>query len=336
MPIGQRGDVIDDPLREVRLAVAAERFDEALRLLEALPPPARHVPDARLLGAMADWRLGAFARSRAVALEARDGFRQRGDSDGEMRAENVAAAGAFALGDLPEAERGFTRAMELAERLANDLMAARCAVNLGNIAYYRDRADHALSFYRVAVAQFERLSFLSGLAEGWLNSAIVLHDAGRIDDSLDASERAVSAAARSGNDRLLGQALAARSETDVAAGDLELGFTLAERALALARDHRHAMGEADALRILSVVARLRGHADRALDCARQAATIASQVEDPWRIAESQRELGTVFASIGRADDARSAFSAAAEAFERLGAEGRAEQMRERAQEIGGM
>ena len=334
MPTDRRLDMFDDPLRDARLAVADERFDEALNLIAALPSPTRQAPDARLLEAMADWRTGAFTRSRAAALEARDGFRQRGDSDGEMRAENVAAAGAFALGHLEEAERGFTRAMELAERLANDLMVARCAVNLGNIAYYRDQAEYAMSFYRIAVAQFERLSFLSGLAEGWLNSAIVLHDAGRIDDSLDASERAVSAAVRSGNERLLGQALAARSETDIATGDLDLGFTLAERALALARSHRHAMGEADALRVLSVVARLRGHADRALDCARSAVAIATEVADPWRIAEAERELGTVYASIGRADDARGAFSAAAEAFSQLGAEGRAKQMRARAEEVG--
>lgn len=334
MPYDRRPDTIDDPLRDARLAVADERFDDALRLIADLPSAARQTADARLLEAMADWRLGAFARSRAAATEARDGFRRRGDSDGEMRAENVAAAGAFALGDLAEAERGFTRAMELAERLANDLMVARCAVNLGNIAYYRDHAEYALSFYRVAVAQFERLSFTTGLAEGWLNSAIVLHDAGRIDDSLDASERAVSAAAQSGNDRLLGQALAARSETDIAAGDLELGVTLAERALTLARQHGHAMGEADALRVLSVVARLRGQADRALDYARQAVGIATEVADPWRVAEAQRELGTVYALVGRDADAHNAFRTAAEAFARLGAEGRAKQMRERAEEYG--
>jgi tetratricopeptide (TPR) repeat protein len=203
-------------------------------------------------------------------------------------------------------------------------------VNLGNIAYYRDQAEHALSFYRLALAQFERLTFLPGLAEGWLNSAIVLHDAGRITDSKDASERAVTAAERSGDERILGQALAARSETDVAAGDLDLGLALAERALALARAHHHVMGEADALRILGTVARMRGKADQAVQCARRAVAIATHVEDPWRQAEAQRELGTVYESIGRTEDAAAAYLASARAFQTLGADARAGQMRERA------
>jgi tetratricopeptide (TPR) repeat protein len=151
----------DDPLREPRRAVAEGRFTDAIQLLDRMPPALRTTPDGRLLAAMSDWRLGAFARSQTAALEARDGFRLRGDSDGEMRAENVAAAGAFALGDLSAAERGFDRAMELAERLLDDLTLARCAVNLGNIAYYRDQTERALSCYRLAPAQFERPGFLT-------------------------------------------------------------------------------------------------------------------------------------------------------------------------------
>jgi tetratricopeptide (TPR) repeat protein len=320
----------DDRLRDARRAVAEGRFADALDLLDLESPAVQATPDARLLTAMSRWRLGEFAGSRTAALEARDGFRLRGDSDGEMRAENVAAAGAFALGDLAEAERGFNRAMELAARRADDLIAARCAVNLGNIAYYREQTDHALSFYRLALAQFERVAYLPGLAEGWLNTAIVLHDAGRLADSLDASERAVAVAERAGNERLLGQALAARSETDVAAGDVDLGLALAEQALALAQAHGHVMGEADALRIVSIVARRRGNGDRALESASRAVEIAVAVNDPWRQAEAHRELGTVHELLGRTQDAVAAFLAAADAFDRLGAGGRATQLRERA------
>jgi tetratricopeptide (TPR) repeat protein len=321
---------LDDPLRESRRAVADGRFADALGLLDLVPPAVQATPDAQLLIAMSRWRLGEFARSRTAALEARAGFRARGDSDGEMRAENVAAAGAFALGDLAEAERGFNRAMELAARRADDLIGARCAVNLGNIAYYREQTEHALSFYRLALAQFERVAYLPGLAEGWLNTAIVLHDAGRLDDSLDASERAVAVAERAGNERLLGQALAARSETDVAAGDVDLGLALAEQALALAQAHGHVMGQADALRIVSIVARRRGNADRALESARRAVEIAVAVNDPWRRGEAHRELGSVYELLGRTQDAVDAFLAAAAAFEQLGAAGRATQLRERA------
>jgi tetratricopeptide (TPR) repeat protein len=276
---------------------------------------------------------GGAAPPPAAALQARDGFRSRGDADGEMRAENVAAAGAFALGDLEEAERGFTRGLHLADALGDDLMIARCANNLGNVAYYRDRPDAALSFYRLAVANFERLTFWAGLAEGWLNAAIVLHDAGDLRASRDAGQKAVEAAERSGDDRILGQALAARSETDVALGDVALGRALAERARTLARSHDHPMGEADALRILAGIARLSGDAEGALVSAREALEITTRVQDPWRQAEVHRELAQLYAAVGRVGDAAAAYSAAADGFQKLGAEGRALEMRQRAEEL---
>ncbi len=320
----------DDPLVNARRAVNVSRFQDAWTELNRLPEPVRTSPEGLLLGAMASWRLGEFVRSRTAALQARDGFRARGDTDGEMRAENVAAAGAFALGNMDEAERGFTRALSLADELGDDLMMARCANNLGNVAYYRSRYESALSFYRLATANFEKLTFWKGFAESWLNSAIVLHDAGSFEASREAGARAVEAAERSRDERVLGQALAARSEAEVALGDLALALAQATRALALAQLHEHVVGEADALRILSVIARLRGQADHGEAFGRRALEIAQRVGDPWRRAEIQRDLGTLYAAVGRARDAAAAFSDAARAFDALGAESRAAAMREQA------
>ncbi len=321
--------MFDDPLRTTRQAVNDGRFREAIRELAQLPDEVRRAPEAQLLSAMAAWRLGEFSRSYATALEARDGFRTRGDVDGEMRAENVAAAGAFALGDLAAADRGFTRALELADELSDDLMIARCANNLGNVAYYRAHHETALSFYRLATANFQKLASWKGLAEVQLNSSLVLHEAGDLRGSKDAGERAVDAAERSGDQRVLGQALAARSETDAALGDLALARALAERARALASEHEHVVGEADALRILSVIARLTGDPHTGAALGRQALVIAERVNDPWRRGEVQRDLGELYVSVGRTADAAAAFAEAARAFGELGAEVRAAQMRER-------
>jgi tetratricopeptide (TPR) repeat protein len=321
--------MFDDPLRNVRRAINDGRFKDAQEGLARLPVEVRHTPESQLLSAMASWRLGDSTRSRTVALEARDGFRARGDVDGEMRAENVAAAGAFALGNLADADRGFTRALELADELCDDLMIARCANNLGNVAYYRAHHEIALSFYRLASANFQKLTFWKGLAEAWLNSAIVLYEAGDLQGSQEAGERAVDAAERSGDQRVLGQAMAARSETDAALGDFALARALAERARALASEHDHVVGEADALRILSVIARLAGDPQSGAALGRRALVIAERVNDPWRRAEVQRDLGELYESVGRTTDAAAAYAEAAQAFGELGADLRAARMRER-------
>ncbi len=321
--------MLSDPLRSARLAVLAGRFLDARDELERAAPDMRSSPEWQLLSAMAGWRLGEFALSRTAAIQARDRYRAQGDADGEMRAENVAAAGAFALGDLADAERGFARALALADRLTDDLMAARCANNLGNVSYYLARYVTALSFYRLATVTFEKAASWKGLAEGWLNSTIVLRESGDLASAEDAAERAVGAAEQAGEARIMGQALAAQSEATASLGDLDLARAQAERALDLATEHHDPLGEAEALRVLSLISRTAGEFDRALELGQQTLVIAERVRHPWTIGEAQRELGDLFRLVGRDADAQGAFQAAAQAFEKIGAVSRADDMRNR-------
>jgi tetratricopeptide (TPR) repeat protein len=320
----------DDPLRQVRRAVRAGQFREAWDELQRSPAGERSTPEWQLLAAMAAWRLGDFTRSRSAAVQARDGYRSVGDTDGEMRAENVAAAGAFAVGSLPDAERGFSRAMALADELADDLMTARCANNLGNVAYYLAQYVTALSFYRLAAATFGKIESWKGLAEAWLNTTIVLREFGDLEGARDAGERAVASAEVSEDQRILGQALAARSDAFVELGDLELARAQAERALALATSNDDLLGEAEASRILSIIARRSGEFDRAEETGQRSLAVAERVQHPWTMAEAQRELGELYFKIGRAEQARAAFAAAAREFDNLGATSRADEMRQRA------
>ena len=325
----------DDPLRDARRAVHGGRFREAWDELQRSSEAVRISPEWQLLAAMAAWRLGDFARSRSAAVQARDGYRAVGDADGEMRAENVAAAGAFAVGSLRDAERGFSHAMGLADELADDLMTARCANNLGNVAYYLAQYVTALSFYRLATATFGKIESWKGLAEAWLNTTIVLREFGDLEGASDAGERAVTSAELAEDQRILGQALAARADVYVELGDLELAQVQAERALALATSNDDLLGEAEASRILSIIARRSGAFDHAEEAGRRALAIAGRVQHPWTEAEAQRELGELYGKTGRGAQARAAFAAAARRFESLGATSRAEEMRLRADAVVG-
>jgi tetratricopeptide (TPR) repeat protein len=135
-------------------------------------------PEWHLLMAMASWRLGNFAESHEAAESALTGFRARGDADGEMRARNVAAAGSFAMGKLAEARRGFAWALALAQQFSDKLMMARCANNLGNVAYYRGDDREALRHYSHAASLFEQVGSFHGTAEAWHNTGVVLRERG--------------------------------------------------------------------------------------------------------------------------------------------------------------
>lgn len=323
----------NDPLREARLAVQAGRFREAWNALSAVAESERRSPEWSLLVAVTQFRLGEFSRCRAAAVQARDGFRALGDVDGEMRAENTAAAGALALGHLGDAEQGFQRALALAQHLKDVFTTARCANNLGSVSYYWGDYPNALSFYRLATTSFEKAGSWKGRAEGWLNTAIVSNEDGNLEESRDAADRAIAAAERAGDGRVLAQALAARAETSIALGDIQLAKAQVRRALKMSRELEDPLAEADALRILSKVEHLSGESAAAEELVRQGLEIARKIEHPWAEAELQRDLGTLRMARGRRREACAAFQAAATAFERLGAASRAQSMRAKAAEL---
>ncbi|MDH3495595.1 MAG: tetratricopeptide repeat protein [Gemmatimonadota bacterium] len=327
--------MLSDPLRFARLAVRAGHFRDAASALTELPPTVRGAPEWHLLSAMTAWRLGNFEESRRHALEARARFRAVGDADGEMRAENVAAAGGFGLGQLHEAEEGFTRARQLARQLGDDLLMARCSNNLGNIALYLARHEQAHGFYRLARAGFERLGFDYGVAETWINTSIAWRDVGQFEEAAAASDQALDAAERAEAPRLIAEALSTRGEAMAAKGDHALGRLQVERALMLARQEGDRLAEADALRILATIARATGAHEEAEGLAHRALEVATAVRHPWGIAEIQREIGEMFRALGRHAEAVERFTAAATAFQQLGATPRADRMRERAEATGG-
>jgi tetratricopeptide (TPR) repeat protein len=318
---------LSDPLRAARDAVRAGRFRDAAVVLAELPAHVRNGPEWYLLSAMASWRLGDFAASRAQALQARSGYRARGDADGEMRALNVAAAGSFGLGALEEAEEGFYRALDLARELGDDLMLARCSNNLGNISLYLARHDAAQGFYRIARAGFERLGFHHGAAETWINTAITWRDLGRGEEALRAADRALDAAERAGSPRLLAEALSNRGAALAALGDPTLGRAQIERGLTLARAEDDRLAVADALRILAGLDAAAARYTEAERLGQEALAIAQDLGHPWTVAEIQRDRARHYRAAGRLEEARGAFAAAEAAFRMLGSVPRAEAVR---------
>lgn len=324
---------LNDPLRRARRFVQEGRFQEASDDLQGLGRAERESPEWRLLFAIAAWRLGDFTGSRTEAKHACDAFHSRGDADGEMRAANVAAAGAFALGDLEEAEMGFGQALAIAKRLPDEVMIARCSNNLGNVWFYLGRHERAQAYYRLARAGFDRVGFDHGIAETWLNTGFVLRDLGQMDDAYAAADTALDIAERAGSTRVTAQAFSSRGEATAALGDVALGESQVQRGLALAQQEEDRLAEAEALRVLGNIARTRERLDDAERLGRQALAIVSDAHHPWAAAEVQRDLAVTYLAQHRHAEAAAAYRAAEGAFLRLGSMARADKMAQLANDV---
>ncbi len=281
-------------------------------------------PEWQLLTAMATWRLGDFQESQRHATVSLAGYQECADTDGEMRAQNVAAAGSFVLGALSEARRGYERALFLAQQRHDLLMIARCTNNLGSVCYYLKQNSHAMTWYRQAARGFEQVDFVPEIARAWHNIGVVLREENLLREALAATDRALDAAQRLGDRRCVGWALGGRGETNIMLRDLRLGKAEVTRALELSREQEDRLTEVEALRALSVVAGLEGDRQRSLDFVRQAVALADRVKSTWLIAQSNRDFAHVLRELGEVDEARDAIRRAAAAYAELGAEERSE------------
>jgi tetratricopeptide (TPR) repeat protein len=101
-------------------------------------------------------------------------------------------------------------------------------------------------------------------------------------------------------------------EAQMLAGHLEEAHTLAERALALAREYQEQGNEAYALRLLGEIAARRDPSEVELAEAhyRQALALAEDLGMRPLQAHCHRGLGTLYATIGQQEQARAELSAA--------------------------
>jgi tetratricopeptide (TPR) repeat protein len=281
-----------------------------------------------LLFAMAAWRLGEFHNSLQAAEAALLGYRDIGDSDGEMRANNVAAAGHFALGQLFEARTGFDRAAFLAKERRDIMMAARCANNIGNVDYYLGDNRSALRHYARAAIAFVQVGAIHGIAEANHNRGVVLREEADLLEAKKASNLALSAAQQLNNTRAVGWALSGRAETDALLGDLRLAEAEAKKASTLASNTGDRLTEVDAMRVLGMIARRSGDLAGAIETCQAAAAASEELGNPWMVTKVQIELARAHDEAGAPGRANAALKKTIPLFVEMGATVRAKEIRQ--------
>jgi tetratricopeptide (TPR) repeat protein len=212
-------------------------------------------------------------------------------------------------------------------------MMARCTNNIGNVDFYLGNNADALVLYSNATNLFEYSRSLRGIAEAWHNTAIVWREEGDFAAAQKAADRAMDAAERLDDARLLAQTLASRGETDALMGDTRLAKVRTNRALDLAQKSDDRLTECHALRVLGLIARTDGQYRDALRLGREALEVGLNVQSQWMTAKAREELGESLAIAGQPGEARVEWAVAIEAYTDMGARTRAEGLQQRIGEL---
>lgn len=227
------------------LATLLDRFP--LPELLAEPELAYLLADARR---RAGDRRGGLELARALEPVCRD----RGNDHLSRKRCNLEAICLFELGDVAGAEAEWNRLLD-ASVLATDYpLLVRASQNLGIVFTVTGRREEAVLTHERAIAAHERLADARGLAQAHNNLAIAYRDMGVFPEADRAFRRALAYAQSDRSDDELGRIEQEWALLQAARGDVAVAEVTAMRALGRFRLLGQAVGVADTLRVLGVIA----------------------------------------------------------------------------------
>lgn len=314
------GPTPDDPARELRQLVEAGRYREALEAHQRTGEPLARRPEVELLAATAATRLGDLGKGISLAESALEHFHSRADSDGRMRVMNLLGAIAFEHGRLDEAQRCFDGALELARTLDDTRMAANASNNLASVAHLQSRPDLALSLYRSALLEYQRLGDRRGTAQTYHNLGLAFREQEAWNDAEAAALQAVRHAEEVGDAALLSLAVTGRAESHIDRGELDLARQELLRAERLAIGTDEEVSLAEVRRLQALLALKSGNYQAAVDLALAARALADKYGILQMQAESAATAAVALRHLGHESEADGYRTEASKLFERLGAE----------------
>ncbi len=249
-----------------------------------------------LLCGIAHSRLGRLEVGQQWAMVAQLRARTLKDRMMEVRALNVCGAIALERGGIDEATYFFSRAQEEA---TDD--------NRAVIAYTR------------AIAAYEQAHFARGVAESRHNLGIVCREQGELDRALEIAHQAVRDAERLDDRQLTAQAMSGRAEIHVARGESDLAKQEVERALAVHRELKDPVREAEDLRILAGAVAVSGQTQDAAAMLHDVIDRATQHGRPLLVASAERDLARLLMKSGDRKAGKAAAQRARAIFQRLSA-----------------
>src|SRR5712691_3531242 len=274
-----------------------------------------------LLLGIAHSRLGRLEVGQQWAMVAQLRARSLKDRMMELRALNVCGAIALERGGIDEATYFFTRAQEEATDDNDMATVGRCANNLGVIANMQGDYKRAVIAYTRAIAAYEQAHFARGVAEARHNLGIVCRAQGQLDRALEIANQAIQEAERLGDRQLTAQAIAGLAEVRVARGESELAKQEVERAIAVHRELKDPVREAEDLRILAGALALTEKTNReaAETMLRDVIARATEHGRPLLLAMAERDLAHLLIEGGDAAAGKAAAQRARSSFQRLSA-----------------
>jgi tetratricopeptide (TPR) repeat protein len=314
-------------LDEARALRAAGEWQALLDRTLSLGEDVFREPEMAFLLAVGLRRTGRTSRALETLARVEPEVRRRGDRWTLGEVINLRGIAQWESGRAGEAEATFGELLEAATEWGDEESTSRACNNLGVLAHVRGRRDLALTLYQRALAAYQRLGNVRGLAETHHNLGITYRELGFDRDADAHFHRAVELATGAGLQDVIALADTERAGLRVRWRDGRLASEMARRALERFRRISDPTGAANALRILGLAAQTEGDLAQAETHLDEALEIAKAHEDAMIRAEVQRDRGALLRDRERIGEARAAIQDSIDHFAQIGAAAEAEALR---------
>lgn len=309
----------DPTLATARAHAQAGAWGEVRALISEQRAAAVTQPELALLYGESLVRTGFSREARSWLDEILPAIERMGDRAALRRGTNMLGVAHFELGDLEDAETAWARTLELARYDEDDLLIARATNNLGTIENVRGRREAALSLYQLAIPAYQRLGNPLGLAESFHNMAITYRDSDQLDRADEYERRAIEFAGEARSPRLTALARLGRAELSLRRGDPRLAEASARYVARAFAELHDPVREADALRLAGVASLELGQVGEASTALDAAVSLAREHGHALNEAESLAARARLRAAVGDVAGARSDGELAIVIFARLAA-----------------
>ena len=280
--------------------------------LLAEPELGYHCANAWMHTGAADAALGLAERLETAILAS-------GNRRLTLQLVNLLGVLLFEAGRTGEAELRWGELLERATDWKDDGFSARASNNLGVLANLRSDRDEALNYYQRALAAYQRLGYIRGLAQTHYNLGLSYRELGFPEEANAHYDHAIRYALQTESDDVIALAESDRGLLCVQSGDPRKGEAFARRARRRFERIGDPVRAAESIRVLAAAGRALGRLDEARRLLDDALRTARAHTNVLLLAEVQRDRGFVLRELGQPDASREALLEAADHFTRLGA-----------------
>jgi len=270
--------------------------------------------------------LGHTAEELSFAQESLALYEEMGNLWGQAQALNNLGIACKEQGDLVAAVGHFQRALQIEERLGNAHGVAKLTLGIGNVHLGQGQLDAAAAAYGKSLEIWQHIDFPLGVALSWLNLGHVCAEREQWQESLDhllLSQQRFEAIA---SQHFLPEVQQGLAVAYAGLGRLDEALEAAERAVALADELDMGSERAAGLSVLGQVRLARGELARAEELLHSSLALAEEQGNRRQTADTLYQLGCLYQAQARSGDAeatprsRNALHRAQALFEDLGAQ----------------